>query len=149
MNDQLSPSSFELIIDNDARRYFHDTARWGKFLAITGLIFTAIFIVMGLYLAFEGPKNERYFSDEEERMAYRVGYTIGAVLFAIIYVFPCVMLLRYSTKLKKALATNNQQELNEALRSQKNLYVYMGILTIIVLALFVLGVLGGIAGDTK
>jgi uncharacterized membrane protein len=142
MSDQLNPSEFELIIDNDSRRYLHDTARWGKFLAIAGLVFSVFLLIVGILVSMREPANERLFVDEEARAARRIGSLIGSLFLGLIYIFPSIMLLRYSTKLKAALATNNQDEMIQAFRAQKTMYVYMGILTIIGLVFMLLAIVG-------
>jgi magnesium-transporting ATPase (P-type) len=141
MSDVLSSSDFELTIDNECRRYLYDTSRWGKFLAITGLILSVVIFIFMAYLAFEGPQNRDFFISEQKRAALRAAYMVMAVICSALYIIPSLMLLRYSSKLKNALTSNNQEELAVALRAQKNLYIYMGILTIIILAFTVLGAL--------
>ncbi|MBL7726879.1 MAG: hypothetical protein JNM68_04290 [Dinghuibacter sp.] len=149
MNDVLRPSEFELTIDNDSRRYLHDTAGWGKFLAITGIIFSVFMVVFGFYMAAQETRSRRLFESEEAQQAERLGTIIGFIIAAAIYIFPCIMLYRYSDKIRAALATNNQNDLNTAFRAQKTLYIYMGILAILGLLLMLLALVGLTMGTDK
>jgi amino acid transporter len=142
MSDQLNPSEFELIIDNDCRRHLHDTSKWGKFLAISGLIFSVFLLVIGIAVSMKEPANEGFFIDEESRAARRIGSLVGSLFLGFIYIFPSIMLLRYSTKLKSALAVNNQEDLTNAFRAQKTMYVYIGILTILMLVFMLIATIG-------
>lgn len=144
MNDQLSRTDFELTIDNDARRYLNDAANWGRFLAIAGLVISVLLLLGGVYLSYEGKGSSDYrFMSEEERNAYKIGMIVGSAIAAAIFIFPNIMLLRYVSRIKMALATNNPDNLTQAFRAQRNMYIYLGILTILWLILLALGIAGG------
>lgn len=149
MNDVLRSSEFELTIDNDCRRYLHDTAGWGKFIAIAGLIFSAFMVVVGIMVAGQENRADSIFASEEAQEARKMGTIVGTIIFAAIYVFPCIVLLRYTAKLRSALAANNQEDLNQAFRSQKNLYIYMGVLTILGLIFLLLAIAGLAMGSNQ
>jgi hypothetical protein len=67
-------------------------------------------------------------------------------MIVALYFFPCYFLLRFSAKMNSALASDDAATLNESLRNLKVTFRYMGILTIIFLALFALGMLANL-GD--
>jgi hypothetical protein len=63
----------------------------------------------------------------------------------VIYFFPCLFLFNYSVRLRRALKTDDQIKLNQSLKNQKMLYRYMGIVTIIMLAIYaILLLIGGL-----
>lgn len=66
------------------------------------------------------------------------GKIIGAVIGAVIQIFPLIYLLQSSAAFKDYLATGNRQSLLWGLTKQKAYWRYMGILAIIALAIFLL-----------
>lgn len=121
-----------LTVNNMATAYLNETRSWGKFLAIVGFCFAALFVVLGLSLdtIFSSLGQENPFS----------GY-IGIVyaLMGLVYFFPAYYLYKFSTQLKTALATKDTETLASAFENQKSLYKFMGVFMIIVLGFYVLG----------
>jgi hypothetical protein len=60
--------------------------------------------------------------------------------------FPLLFLLQFANRMKRALAANEQDDLNDAFLQLKKYFRYLGIIVIIVLALyalmFVLAIMG-------
>ena len=68
------------------------------------------------------------------------------VLAGLLYFFPCLFLLQFANKMKIALTEGDDLMLSESFRSLKKTFRYMGVLTIIFLALFLIGMLAGALG---
>jgi len=70
---------------------------------------------------------------------------IVILIFAAIYFFPMLYLLKFSQHTKKAIATLDANELLLAFKNLKSYWVYLGILVIIILAIYILvfAVVGG------
>jgi hypothetical protein len=68
------------------------------------------------------------------------------VLIALLWFFPLLSLFRFSAKMKTALAGNDQQALNISFQNLKACLRYVGIVTIIILALYALAIVMGILG---
>ncbi|MBS1611091.1 MAG: hypothetical protein JSS70_20525, partial [Bacteroidetes bacterium] len=66
------------------------------------------------------------------------------ILIAAVYFFPCLFLFHFANKMKTALAANDQELLNTSFQNLKKLFRFMGILTIICLALFAIQLLIGL-----
>lgn len=78
--------------------------------------------------------------------AMRIGMVVGTLItFAIVF-FPLLFLLRFANAMKRAIAANDQNRLNEAFQNLKVYFRYLGILVIIFLVLYgiiiVIGVMG-------
>lgn len=136
---------FDLNIDNEAKTYLYETARWGRFLAIVGLVVCSLLVIAGLYFALLPASVSRIDSDillsaEEKRVA-SVSMGIGLILAALLYFFPCLYLLRFSAKMKTALQADDPSNLTESFRQLKSAFRYVGILTIIFLGIYLLGIL--------
>jgi cytochrome c biogenesis protein CcdA len=68
--------------------------------------------------------------------AMRVMTILSMIIFAAISYFPLYFLFLFSRKMKRALAANLQQDLNEAFLQMKKYFRYCGIIVIFGLLLF-------------
>jgi hypothetical protein len=71
---------------------------------------------------------------------------VGGVylVFSVIYFFPGMYLLRFSNKTRDAIDHLDENDLEEGLENLKSLFRFTGILTIVVLSLYVLFIIGAI-----
>ncbi len=135
---------FGLAIDPIIKTHLSETARWGKFLAIVGFIMCGLIIVGGITLATTVGNMERtYGSDIGPSFGRTFGpaFIVVYIIVAIIYFFPCLFLLRFSNKMKTALAADSQADLTLSFQNLKVLFRYVGILTIILLAIYLLAII--------
>lgn len=121
-------------IDETAKGYLLETARWGKFLAIVGFVAIGILAIAGLL-----------FSTVFSRLGDTIGSGMpGAMMFvvylliAVLYFFPTYYLFRFSKGIKPAMINADQGLLNEALSYLRKAFRYMGVLTIVIIGLYAL-----------
>jgi uncharacterized membrane protein (UPF0182 family) len=147
--EQVSTSSlFSLSIEPVTKAHLTEASKWAKFLAIVGMIFLGFIVIAGLVLAttfssmnqFSTPGYSSPFS------VFGPSIAIVYIIFAVIGFFPLLFLLRFANKTKMALAGNDQDALNMAFQNLKAYLRYIGILIIIWLALFVIGMLFTVIG---
>jgi uncharacterized membrane protein YjgN (DUF898 family) len=149
MEQNQNSSLFGLNIDATGQSNLGDAARWAKFLAIVGMVMCILIVIIGIFAATALSSIESNFQrDFGGRSAYGssgMGVTVVVmyILIAVIYFFPCMFMLRFSNHMQNALKANDQASLNESLKYLKVTFRYMGILTIIFLVFFVLGMLIG------
>ncbi|MFI5185916.1 MAG: DUF5362 family protein [Chitinophagales bacterium] len=138
-------SLFGLNIDPVIKSHLSETARWAKFLAIVGFICCALIVVFGIFFVSNIGSFERSYGFNEGPSLSSLGPTMVVmyILIAVLYFFPCLFLLRFSNKMKTALAADNQADLTVSFQNLKVLFRYVGILTIIVLTIYVLALLFG------
>jgi len=134
-----------LLIDDTAKAYLQETARWGKFLSIFGIIVSAIMLMAGLAFTFTGI-GAIYSSMGIPSALIGILY----LLFAAVYLYPFIALLRFSTTVKEALVLNDNTTLNTSFRFLKNHFKSIGIIIIVMIAIYVLLflfllVMGGVA----
>ncbi|HMK04111.1 MAG TPA: DUF5362 family protein [Ferruginibacter sp.] len=132
----------DLQVDATAHGHLSETAKWAKFMAIAGFIFSLAILVFALYYATMLANMRSSFGDSgSARMGatfISIFYTIVALVWALISMYH----FRFATKLQLALQVNDQVELNNALRNLRMYYRISGIVTIISLLFTVLGVVG-------
>lgn len=140
---QQEQQIFSFGIDETARAHMLETVRWGKFLAILGFIFLALLIAFGLLSGF-------VLSALDTTNTLSAGMGIGMMfvylLIAGLYFYPTWALYKFSVLSKEALNTFNQQQFNESLRYLKNMFKFFGVITIVMLALYGIGIVFAMLG---
>jgi preprotein translocase subunit SecY len=84
-----------LTVNDQGKAYLKETAKWAKFLAIVGLVFSVLFMLLGIFfgsfigsiMAMSNPQAASQFSGS-------MGYMMGAiyVVLGAIYIIPCYYL---------------------------------------------------------
>lgn len=147
MEEQNQNSLFELAIDHESSSYLTETARWAKFLSIVGFVTCGLLAIasffIGAIMARSASALAPYSTDGTAAIGGVTSAFITALYLAIalLYFFPCLYLYQFSVRLKTALRDNDQVQLNQSLKSQKSLFKFVGILTIIVLSFYALALI--------
>ena len=142
--EQSSQNLFDLQIDHQSNSYLSEAAKWGKFLAIMGFIFCGLLIIIALFAGtMMASVMSGFGGSSSDATASAVGggvITFVYLVFAVIYFFPCLYLYNFSSKMQAALRANQQETLNTSFRNLKSCFKFMGILMIIMLAFWALGI---------
>lgn len=139
--NQNQSQIFSLTIDPVIKSHLNETARWGKFLAILGFIICGLIIIIGLFFGtiFSSLVNRSPDLSYQGNMSSGSFGALAAVFYiiiAVVYFFPCLFLYRFSTKMKTALNGNEQTDLTLSFQNLKSLFRYVGVITVIVLAIY-------------
>ena len=135
---EQSNNLFELHVDHNGSSFLREIAKWSKFLSIVGFIMIGLMI---LVILFAGSTMATMFSATQYGEA---GSLIGMIYIGVvaavmlIYFFPCLYLFKFATKMQIALRNNDQDTLNASFENLKSCFKFMGIFTIICLALYAL-----------
>jgi Family of unknown function (DUF5362) len=131
-----------LNFSENTKKYLLETGNWTLFFAILGFIFIGLMILAAL---FAGTLFST-FSTQEHPLPSFVGILIGIVyvFIAILYFFPIYYLYTFATQIKKALVQKDNFLLESAFKNLKSHYKFIGILTIVVLAFYLLFGLGAL-----
>lgn len=143
--EQINPPLFELQIDTQAQQYLQSAAKWSKFLSIVGFIFIGLLIILSFFIGsiFNTISSQ---ADVASSNPLNGGFLTGVyIVIAIIYFFPCLYLYRFSARMINALAANDQATLNAAFSQLKACFKFMGVLTIVMLSIYALATIFGIA----
>ena len=130
-----SPES--LSLSSTAIAHLKETSGWGKFLAIVGFCSTGLLVIVGIFMG-------SIFASLGQQNPF--GGYIGLVYAALglLYFFPSLYLFKYSTRLKRSLASKDNEELTSAFENEKSMFKFMGIFTIIIIGLYVLIIVGSV-----
>lgn len=135
-------SNSGLTISPEIKIFLKETAKWAKFLAIVGFVFIGLMIVAALFMTFAMGD----LMGEAGLPGIMSGGFLGAfyLVFALLYFFPILYLYRFASKMKIALANDDQTFLQDSFQNLKSHYVFIGILMAIILAFYVVMIVVGI-----
>lgn len=147
MEENQGGSLFGLSIDQSAKTHLAEAARWARFLAIVGFIMCGLIALFGLFAGSFFSKFASSFGGGEVASNGWFGFLFFIyAIFAVIYFFPCLFLYRFATKMKAAMAANDQESLNGSFQNLKIMFRYVGIMTIIILAFYAIAFIFGMLG---
>lgn len=142
---------FELHLDESAKDFLKETAKWAYFLSILGFIGVGFFVIIAI---FAGTIFSTLGSTMPGMRAY--GGSFGVVMsvmylvLAAVYFFPVYYLFKFSSNAKKAFRENDSEALTTSFGYLKSHYKFIGILMVAMLVLyglfFVLAMFGALLG---
>ena len=107
-----------------------EIGKWTKFLAIIGFIFIGLMVVLGFYMG-------SFMSKINPAVPYpSYMFTFIYLVLGLIYFFPILYLFKFSMHLKRSLSAKDPSQLDSAFSNLNAHYKYVGILAIIVLAIY-------------
>lgn len=126
----------QLTITSASKSFLKETAKWAKFLSIIGFILIGLMLVFAIFTTTIFDLAAKMQPGMPESLGITMSITY--LVLAIIYFFPVFYLLQFSNKMKKALATKNDETLAKAFEMLKSHYKFIGVFTIITLSLYAL-----------
>jgi Family of unknown function (DUF5362) len=143
--NNTSENLFELQIDAQSNVHLSQAAKWAKFLAIVGFVFCGLLIIWGIYMEIvnsfsrvNGEISNSFGAFSNFGGAFYLTFVITG---SILYFFPCLYLFRFGSKMQTALGNNDQNTLTNSFDNLKSFYKFLGILTIISLAIYLFSIL--------
>ncbi len=133
------------LLTVNVKNYLMETASWGKFLAILGYVGLGFLLILSLLMIF----GMSFLSNSLNGMSqlYQTGslslVSVGMmyILIIAIYFFPIYFLHIFSLRIKSGLLTNNAPDMELAFKNLKSLFKFMGIVSIVVLSIYVLALI--------
>jgi len=130
--------SNELQLNEQTKGFLLETAKWAKFLSVLGFIMIGLMVLGGLImLIFATTSPLARFTG----VAGPIGMFVFWLLAALLYFFPVLFLYKAADGLKKGIETWNQQQLTSGFENLKSHYKFIGIVTIVILSLYLLSLL--------
>jgi hypothetical protein len=126
----------KIEIEQESLNYLNTTRKWAMFFAIIGFIFLGLLLVAGLVA---GTFLSVFKSPEMGGGIPQVLIFALVFIMALVYFFPILFLFRFSKHTANAVQSLSKEELNKAFRNLKSYFVYIGVLLIIVLVIYFIG----------
>lgn len=140
--DQQNQNLFELQLDQPSAAFLGEAAKWAKFLAIIGFIFSAFALIAAL---FAGSMMSTMMSSAGAGFGSRFGGGFIAAFYLIaaaVNFFPCLFLYRFASQFQDSIRNHEQNKLYDSFKNLKSFFKFIGILTIIVIAVYILAFIG-------
>ena len=137
MESELSNNK-SLKLTENSLNFMTEVVKWAKFLAICSFVGLGIMALFGLgmiILQFEGLGNG----------IQVVVMGIFYILIAGLYFFPAMYLYRFATASAEAIEKLNDDIFEDGIENLKSLFRFTGILTIIMLSLYAVGIISVLA----
>ncbi len=140
LDRDIELDSDKLKINNSIKENLITAAKWARFLAIIGFVFTGFMGIASLVLLVSA-------------MASGIGMLMMlAVVYiglTVVMILPSLYLIRFAGSTEKGLNSNKQGEFDYGIQNLKSLFKFGGIYTIVVIALYIvyIFVLAGIGFD--
>lgn len=150
MEEYSFTENFEIKLNESAKDFLKETAKWAYFLSILGYIGIGFIVLAGLFagtlFSAMGKMNPAMSS-----MGGSFGILMAVVylLIAALYFFPVYYLNKFASNAKTACATNDSEKLSVSFQYLKSHYKFIGIMTIVVFSLYFLIVIVGIIGGVS
>jgi hypothetical protein len=150
MEENQHTELISLGIDSNSRDHLTEAARWARFLAIVGFVICGLITLFGIFAnSIFSSMLSKMGEGEFEGMDMSGMGSMLAVIYigiALLYFFPCLFLFRFANYMKAALISGDQEKMNRSFQNLKKMLRFVGILTIFIICLYVLGILMVFAG---
>ncbi len=141
MEEYSEMEEFELHLNQSAKRFLKETAKWAYFLSILGFIGIGFIVLIAIFAgAIFGTIGGMMPGEIPGKIGSSLGIIMAVVylLIAALYFFPIYYLNRFASNLKVALKDNNSESLANSFEYLKSHYKFIGIFALIILSFYVL-----------
>lgn len=129
-----------LNVTPEAAGYLKESGTWGRFLAIVGFVMIGLIVVVGLFAG-------ALLGELGAPMGISGGFfSLIYLLIGVFYFFPTWYLFKFATNARDAIARKDAQALTTSLENLKSMFKFMGILMIVILGLYAIVIVFGLAG---
>ena len=119
------------------------TKGWVLLVGILGLVGSGFMVLGGVGILFSSAFMRGAAGGPPAAMLAGMG--VGYLVFAIIYVFPSLYLIKYSSAIGRLLNSGQAQDMEDALHQQRKFWKLIGVLFLVIVVLFVVGMIAAIA----
>ncbi|MDD5151035.1 MAG: DUF5362 family protein [Flavobacterium sp.] len=133
-------STFEMQLNESAKGFLKEIAKWAYFLSILGYIGIGLIVLMAVFAG----ALFSFIGSMSQEMGGGFGSMGGSfisglyLVMAALYFFPVYYLNKFASIAKAALRDNNSESLASSLEYLKSHYKFMGILMIVMMCLYAL-----------
>lgn len=127
-----------LFVSNEMKSDLLSISRWTKFLAILGFVGIGFMLIAGFIMVVSSSMMSYIYQDSMVMIIIAVVY----VIFAVVYFFPVMYLMKSAVDLGKGVNENNNEFLALGVKNLKAHFKYMGIMIIATIGLYIIIVIG-------
>ena len=136
MEDNLKQNT--LIITDEIKSFLKETSKWSKIMAIIGFVGLGLMVLIGvLSWLFFGVVTSGNSGMSGISGGFGGIMAFIYIILAIFYYFPIIYLYRFSTNIKTAIDSDDQNQLAIAFENLKKHYKFIGILAITIIIIYI------------
>lgn len=124
----------ELTISKQSEAYLNETEQWTEFLSIVGFVAIGI-IILVVFFASSILSTVPFGQDNNFGGGMALVFSEAYFFMAALYFFSTWYLYKFSKSMREAIQFKKSEELENALRNHKSFFKFIGMFTIIVLAI--------------
>jgi len=136
-------SNSDLVISTQSKNFLKYAAKWASFLAIVGFVSLGLLVLIGIVMLLIGSQ----FSGGSGGAPIAL-FSVIYIGMAALYFFPIYYLFLFGQKIKKAVRSTNQSDLEGGFENLKSCFKFLGIFTIVIISLYILIFLVAILAGT-
>ena len=141
MNEEtMNPVQTGMFVNNTMKLDLLSAAKWAKFLCIVGCIGVALMLIASIALVALGSKLGGAFPGSAIGGA---GMGLLYLIIVAIYIYPLIKGFQFANATKAACLSDDAAQLARGFAGLRSLLKFFGILTIIVLVIYVFALIGG------
>lgn len=126
-----------LINAEEVKGYLITTAKWGRFLSILGFIGIGLMVLFSLGALTDISSYSDDFSDLGIPFGTGI-FVLFYLLIALLYFLPTWYLYNFSIKIIRGYQNESSADMTEAFAKLKSLFKFVGIMTIIIVSIYIL-----------
>jgi len=127
-------SNLDLQADNEVKQQLFDASKWTKFISISAFVACAFLVLVAIMGGEVLAEMAGRMMPNEMFRGVKVGFFLGILVFLIaVITFVYYLLFNFSSKVKRALLSENTDLLNGGLRSLKIFFIISGVFSILTL----------------
>lgn len=145
--NNIEEEVIELHLNDSAKGFLRETAKWAYFLSILGYIMVGFIVVAAIFAGAIFTTIGHMMPVEQMGMfssAFGIIMTVVYLLIAALYFFPIYYLNKFSSNLKRAIKNKDSLTLANSFEYLKSHYKYIGIMAVVTLSFYVLFIIGAI-----
>lgn len=131
--DSAAQGSSGLEISTNSKQYLIETSKWGLFFTVLGFIMIGLICLAAIVMI--GLSSTVGQSMQLSIMG------VAYLIFGVLYIIPVIYMMKFSNNMKKGLEMGTSSEIEEGFKNLKALFRFTGILSIVVIGLYILGIL--------
>lgn len=148
MEEHSEVEEFGLQLNESAKGFLRETAKWAYFLSILGYVGIGLIVLVAIFAG-------TIFATVGTMMpggmgglgsAFGIIMTVVYLLFAALYFFPVYYLNKFASNAKMALKSNDTDSLTTCFEYLKSHYKFIGIMMVITFSLYGLVIVFSIIG---
>lgn len=128
----------QLVLNSKSKIFLREISKWTFFFSIMGFVSIFLIVVIAILMGTVYAPMLDMVAQQQGLQSLGVIVTITYLVMGVLYFMPVLYLFKFSKKMKSALLTKNDDILADAFENLKSHYKFIGVLTIIMISLYVL-----------